>query len=99
MPAVPGAPGAAGTIQLSNNPSEPGTANLQWTPLPNAASYVVLGGPAGSPPQPIVPSTTNAAAYIPNLPTGQMQFQVRARDASGTDIAQSNPVTVTIVPR
>ena len=98
MPPVPGA-GATGTIQLTSNPSEPGTANLQWTQVPGATTYVVLGGPVGGQLQPVIPTTSNAAAYIPNLPPGQMQFQVSARDATGRDVGQSNPITVAIVPR
>jgi hypothetical protein len=102
--AMPGAAPAAavagtGTLQLTSNVSDPGSANLQWNPLPGAASYSVWAtGPTGQM-QMVLPSTQNAAAYIPNLSAGQMTFQVRARDANGTEIAQSNPVTATISPR
>jgi len=92
-----GAPGTA-SLQLISNPSDPGTANLQWNPVPGAASYSVWAMSPGGQMQVVVPSTQNAAAYIPNLPAGQMTFQVRARDANGTDMAQSNPVTATIAP-
>jgi hypothetical protein len=54
---------------------------------------------AGGQMQVVVPSTQNAAAYVPNLSPGQMTFQVRARDANGTDIAQSNSITVSVTPR
>lgn len=91
------APGT--TFQLQANPSDPGTANLQWAQVPGAASYAVWGAPAGGQTQVVVPSTQNAAAYIPNLPAGQWTFQVQARDASGNPIAQSNPVAVTVTPR
>lgn len=99
--AAPATPGLAGTasLQLTSNASDPGTANLQWNPVPGAASYSVWSAGPGGQWQVVLPSTQNAAAYIPNLTPGQMGFMVRARDANGTDIAQSNPVTVTITPR
>ncbi|HZU06066.1 MAG TPA: fibronectin type III domain-containing protein [Chloroflexota bacterium] len=97
-PAVPAAAGGA-TLTLTSNPSNPGTANLQWTPLPGAASYDVWMAPAGGTLQLRIPATTNAAAYLSDLAPGQYTFQVHARDANGNEIAVSNPVTVTVLPR
>jgi hypothetical protein len=88
-----------GTLQLTSNGSDPGTANLQWNPLPGAVSYSVWAAGAGGQMQVVVPSTQNAAAYVPNLSPGPTTFQVRARDANGTEIAQSNPVTANVTSR
>jgi hypothetical protein len=81
---------------LTANPSNPGTANLQWSLVPGASTYSVWSGPPGGQLQPVINSTTNAAAFLPSLTAGQLTFQVRARDAGGNEIAVSNPVTVTV---
>jgi hypothetical protein len=100
----PGVPGAGGIppnpsgagFQLTSNPSDPGAANLQWSLLPNAVSYSVsMLGTTGQW-QVVVPSTNNAAAFIPSLTAGQYSFQVRARDANGTEMAASNVIPVTV---
>jgi hypothetical protein len=97
-PAVPAAAGGA-TLTLASNPSNPGTANLQWNPLPGAASYSVWMAPPGGTMQVVIPATMDAAAYLRDLSPGQYTFQVRAQDATGNVIAVSNPVTVTVLPR
>ena len=63
----------------SPNASEPGSANVQWTPLPNAVSYSVWASLGGGQLQAVVPTTANAAAFVPNLPAGQYTFQVHAQ--------------------
>jgi hypothetical protein len=109
-PSAAGAPGSAGGaptsggqptagFTLSSNASEPGSANLQWTPLPSAVSFSIWSSLGGAPLQVSVPNTTNAAAFIPNLPAGQYTFQVHAQDITGNEVGLSNPVSVTVQGR
>jgi hypothetical protein len=69
---------------------------LQWTPVPNAVSYSVWSSTGGGAFTAVLPSTNNAAAYLPGLNPGDYLFQVRARDASGNDVATSNPLAVSV---
>jgi len=66
---------------------------------PGAASYSVWMAPPGGTMQVVIQATMDAAAYLRGLAPGQYTFQVHARDATGNEIAVSNPVTVTVLPR
>ncbi|HLI28125.1 MAG TPA: fibronectin type III domain-containing protein [Chloroflexota bacterium] len=96
-PVVPTGGGTPGTLTLRANPSDPGTANLQWDLLPNAVSYSVwVLRPGAQQWENIEPNTPNAAAFFRGLSPGQYYFQVRGRDASGAEFAPSNVVTVQV---
>ena len=41
----------------------------------------------------------DAEEFVSNLAAGQYTFQIRARDASGAEVAVSNPVTVNVQGR
>jgi hypothetical protein len=93
------ASGPSTVLQVNSNPSDPGTANLQWTQIRGATSYSVWLTPPTGASQVIVPSTSNLAAYIPNLPSGQYTVQVKARDANGNEISVSSPIPITVLGR
>ena len=89
--------GTTGALNLRSNPSDPGTANLQWDLLPNATGYSVwMLRPGAQQWENIEPNTPNGAAFFRGLTPGQYQFQVRGRDASGGEFVASNVITVQV---
>src|SRR5262249_50597942 len=91
--------GPSTVLQVNSNPSDPGTANLQWTQIRGAATYSVWFTPSSGAAQAVVPSTSNLAAYIPNLPAGQYPAQIKTGDASGNEISVSSPMPLTVSGR
>ena len=100
---------AAATVSLDTAPGDDlavemptfTAARLTWEPVPGAARYALLSGPAGRPlvPDRIRQALSGTTTIVDGLPPGSTwRFAVVAQDASGRVLAQTRTEEVTTAP-
>jgi hypothetical protein len=95
--ATPGAPPRGATqFGIVASGTTPNAVNLVWSAVPNAATYEVLISEGVSVYSVLQGGLVDTRLMATNLrPSRQYRFVVRALDASGAEVGQSNTLNVT----